>query len=403
MSLSDMQCRAAKPKDKSYKLADSEGLYLEVMPSGSKYWRLKYRFHGKEKRIALGVYPNVPLIEARQRKAEVKQELKKDIDPALSRLEKNQTSSYANSQTFGLVAMEWYGTNLDHWDPRYAKTVLHRLEKYVFIEIGNYPINMLKPLILLSCLQKIEKTAPEMARRVKQLCSHIFKYAIVTNRIEHDVTYGLEVALKKFKRGHFASISVDELPEFLNTLHNHKARLSRQTYLAIRLLFLTFVRTSELVEAKWAEIDFDKAMWIIPAERMKMGSEHLVPLSRQSIQILLELKNMNGKREFVFPSIPRPKQSMSKGTILMALKRMGYKNRMTGHGFRSLALGVLKEKLQIPHEIADRQLAHVPKSSNDRAYDRAKYMPQRTVMMQEYADYLDEVYVQILIARRPQV
>ncbi|MEJ7740327.1 MAG: integrase arm-type DNA-binding domain-containing protein [Chitinophagaceae bacterium] len=397
MPLSDMQCRAAKPKDKPYKLSDSEGLYLEIMPSGSKYWRLKYRIHGKEKRLALGIYPEVPLIEARKKKTDIKVELKEGKNPLLSRLEKAQTQIYADSQTFEAVAMEWYATQLDHWDPRYAKTVLHRLEKYVFIEIGNYPINALKPLLLLSCLQKIEKTAPEMARRVKQLCSHIFKYAIVTNRIEHDVTYGLECALKKFKRGHFAALSVDELPEFLNTLHNHKARLSRQTYLAIRLMFLTFVRTGELVEAKWTEIDLDKAMWIIPAERMKMGSEHMVPLAKQSIAILKELKEMNGKREFVFPSLPRPKKSISKGTILMALKRMGYKNRMTGHGFRSLALGILKEKLQLSHEVADRQLAHVPKNGTDRAYDRAKFLPQRSMMMQQYADYLDKVYTQFVI------
>lgn len=345
----------------------------------------------------LSVYPEVPLIEARKKKTDIKVELKEGKNPLLSRLEKAQTQIYADSQTFEAVAMEWYATQLDHWDPRYAKTVLHRLEKYVFIEIGNYPINALKPLLLLSCLQKIEKTAPEMARRVKQLCSHIFKYAIVTNRIEHDVTYGLECALKKFKRGHFAALSVDELPEFLNTLHNHKARLSRQTYLAIRLMFLTFVRTGELVEAKWTEIDLDKAMWIIPAERMKMGSEHMVPLAKQSIAILKELKEMNGKREFVFPSLPRPKKSISKGTILMALKRMGYKNRMTGHGFRSLALGILKEKLQLSHEVADRQLAHVPKNGTDRAYDRAKFLPQRSMMMQQYADYLDKVYTQFVI------
>jgi integrase len=387
-----MQCRTAKPKEKPYKLSDSEGLYLEVMPSGSKSWRLKYRSGGKEKRIALGMYPKVPLVEARQKKAEIKEELKKGLNPVLSRLEEKQTRSYADSQTFELIAMEWYRTNLAQWNPRYAQTVLHRLEKYVFCEIGDYPINTLKPLIILSCLQKIEKTAPEMARRMKQLISHIFKYAIVTNKVEHDVTYGLECALKKFKRGHFASLSVDDLPEFLNVLHNHKARLTRQTYLAIRLMLLTFVRTSELVEAKWSEIDFDKSLWIIPAERMKMGSEHMVPLSSQAITILSELKVLNGKREYVFPSIPRPRKPMSKGTILMALKRMGYKNRMTGHGFRSLALGVLKEKLQRPHEIADRQLAHVPRNSTDRAYDRAKYLPQRMEMMQIYADYLDKIY-----------
>lgn len=397
MSLSDTQCRSAKPKDKPYKLSDSEGLYLEVMPSGAKYWRLKYRLAGKEKRIALGIYPRVPLIEARRNKERVKSELQNGLNPVVSRLEKKQIAALASIHTFELLAREWHSKNVDHWHPRYAQTVMHRLEKYVFGDLGQYPISQLKPLVILACLQKIEKTAPEMARRVKQLCSHVFKYAIATNRIEHDFTHGLECALKKYKKGHFASVDVDELPALLKAIHNHKARLYHQTYLAIRLMLLTFVRTSELIEAKWTEFDLERALWTIPPERMKMKNAHLVPLSRQAIAILRELKEMNGHREYVFPSIPRPRKPISKGTILVALKRMGYKNRMTGHGFRALALGVLKEKLGYAHEVADRQLAHVPKSSTDRAYDRAKFLPQRIEMMQRYADYLDEVYMAELI------
>ena len=393
MPLNDMKCRTAKKKEKPYKLSDSEGLYLEVMPSGSKYWRLKYRINGKEKRIALGVYPKISLLEARKTKDTVKEQLKEGIDPLLARLEKRQTALFENNQTLELIAREWHSKNVKSWDPRYAQTVIYRLEKYVFNELGQYPVTALKPVLILACLQKIEKTAPDMARRIKQLISHIFKYAIATNRVENDATYGLECALTKYKKGHFSSIDVDELPELLKTIHNHKSRLYRQTYLAIRLMLLTFVRTSELIEAKWSEFNFEEAMWTIPAERMKMRSPHLVPLSRQATSVLLELKELNGKREHVFPSIPRPRKPMSKGTILVALKRMGYQNRMTGHGFRSLALGVLKEKLGYSHEVADRQLAHAPKNSTDRAYDRAKFLPQRIVMMQCYADYIDEVYL----------
>ncbi|PSR56643.1 integrase [Adhaeribacter arboris] len=391
MPLSDMQCRTAKPKEKPYKLSDMEGLYLQIMPSSAKYWRLKYRIHGKEKLISLGVYPKISLAEARKQKDSIKEELKNGLNPALVRLEKKQTATFNHNQTFELIAKEWHAKNVPQWHPRYAQTVMHRLEKYAFLEIGCYPIHLLKPVIILACLQKIEKTAPEMARRIKQLCSHVFKYAIATNRIETDVTYGLENALKKYKKGHFASIEVDELPDLVRTLHNHKARLYRQTYLAIKLMLLTFVRTSELIEAKWSEINFEQAIWAIPAERMKMRLPHLVPLSRQSLAILEELKEMNGKRDHVFPSIPRPRKPMSKGTILVALKRMGYSKRMTGHGFRSLALGVLKEKLGYSHEIADRQLAHSPKSSTDRAYDRAKFLTQRIAMMQQYSDYLDSL------------
>ncbi|MGA0556811.1 tyrosine-type recombinase/integrase [Larkinella sp. VNQ87] len=394
-----MQCRTAKPKDKPFKLSDGEGLYLEVMPSGRRNWRLKYRLHGKEKRIALGGYPQVGLQDARKEKNRIKGEIRSGLDPVLVKQETKLKAAFEHGQTFERIAREWHSKGVDTWDPRYAKTVLHRLEKYVFDDLGNYPIHLLKPLTVLSCLQKVEQTAPEMARRIKQLISHICRYAIVTGRTETDPTIGLEIALKRYKKGHFASLDIDELPAFILTLHNHKARLYQQTYFAIRLMFLTFVRTSELVEARWSEIDFDQAIWTIPAERMKMRSPHLVPLSRQALDILTELKKMNGKREFVFPSLPRPRQPMSKGTILVALKRMGYNRKMTGHGFRALALGILKEKLGYAHEIADRQLAHAPKSSTDRAYDRAKFLPQRIEMMQAYADYLDKVYLEELKKR----
>lgn len=242
-----------------------------------------------------------------------------------------------------------------------------------------------------------------MARRVKQYLHHIFLYAIATARVEHDPTYGLEHALKKYKRGHFASITVDEVPQFLLDLHEHKARMTRQTFLATMLMFLTFIRTSELVKSTWGEIHFERALWIIPPERMKMDNPHLVPLSRQAISILSELKEMNGNRKYIFPHHSKSRRHMSNGTILQALKRMGYNGRMTGHGFRSLALGLLKEKLGYSHEIANRQLAHVPKDSTDRAYDRALFLPQRTEMMQRYGDYLDQVYLEEIIKRFSQI
>lgn len=393
MALSDSQCRAAKPKSKPYKLFDYEGLYLEVMPSGSKYWRQKYRVHGKEKRLSHGGYPDISLAEARQKKLTVREDLKRGFDPALVRLEQEQTAAFAASQTFEEIGREWHKKQIEQWDPRYAQTVMHRLEKYLFPELGSYPIQMVKPLLILSCLQKVEKTAPEMARRVMGYCHFICIYAIATARLEHDPTYGLEHALKKYKKGHFASISVDEISTFLLDLHEHKANMTRQTFLATKLMFLTFIRTSELIKGRWEEINFEKALWIIPAERMKMDRPHIVPLPKQAISILLELKELNGHREHIFPSIPRPRKHMSNGTILGALKRMGYKGRMTGHGFRALAMGILKEKLGYAHELVDNQLAHA-KKGNDKAYDRATYLPQRTEMMQRYADYLDEVYLQ---------
>src|SRR5690606_26203536 len=204
MALTDMQCRTAKPKAKSFKIFDGEGLYLEVTPSGGKYWRQKYRIHGKEKRISYGAYPEVSLLEARQRLIQAKQMLKQGNDPVLVRQEKQQIAALAHAETFEKVALEWYDKQLGLWTARYAQSVMFRLKKYAFSEIGNYPISTVKPLMMLSCLQKIEKSSPETTRRIKALCSHIFKYAIATGRTENDPTYGLEAALIKFRKGHYA-------------------------------------------------------------------------------------------------------------------------------------------------------------------------------------------------------
>lgn len=392
MPLTDLKCRTAKPAAKRFCLTDSEGLYLEVLPSHAKQWRMKYRFQGKERRVTLGSYPQITLVEARKRRESIKDQIASGTDPELAKLKKLQLDGFVDSPTFTIVAKEWHDGNTPTWDDRYAKTVMHRLEKYVFDDLGSYPIKLLKPLSVLACLRKIDGTAPDMARRIKQIISAVFKYAIATGCVENDVTYGLELALKKYKKGHFAAIDLEELPDLLVALHNHKPRLHHQTFLLIKLMLLTFCRTGELIQARWKEINMEKALWIIPAERMKMRNPHLVPLSKQALAILTELQQMNGKREYIFPSIPRPRKPMSNGTILVALKRMGYGNRMTGHGFRALALGILKEKLGYSHEVADRQLAHVPKNSTDRAYDRATFLPQRIIMMQKYADYLDDTY-----------
>ncbi len=385
-----MTCQVAKPKIKPYKMADGEGLYLEVTPSGTKYWRLKYRIHGREKRISIGAYPAVSIADARKAKDELKKEIKVGIDPVLKRLQAAQTQALTQKLDFKSMAMEWYGKQIPLWNPKHANIIKHRFEKYIFPSLGSFPLADIKPLMMLNCLQKIEKTAPDLSRRMKAVCSHVFKYAIATGRAESDPTYGLEAAMKKFKRGHYASISVDEFPQFLSCLNGYENHVNRQTFLALKLLLLTFVRTCELVEARWEEIDFDKAMWVIPAERMKMNLPHMIPLSQQSLAIFRELKEMNSKREFIFPGYYNPRKYMSKNTMLIAIKRMGYNGKMTGHGFRSLALGILKEKLGYPHDIADRQLAHVPKSGVDRAYDRAQFLPQRIKMMQEYADYIDK-------------
>lgn len=394
MTLSNMACQAARPKLKPYKLSDGEGLYLEIYPNGKKHWRLKYRLHGKEKRISLGSYPSVSIAEARKSRTSMKSQLHSGTDPNFKRKEEAQLLAFAQEQDFRSMALEWHEKQCPQWSKSHAEIIKHRFEKYIFPLLGDFALTDIKPLIMLNCFQKIERTAPDLCQRMKSMCSHVFKYAIATGRADRDPTYGLEAALKKFKRGHYPSVSVDEFPDFLKCMYGYQDRVNRQTFLALRLLLLTFVRTAELVEAKWPEINFEKAMWIIPAERMKIKRPHMVPLSRQALDILYELEEMNGKREYVLPGFYHPQEPMCKNTMLVAIKRMGYQGRMTGHGFRALALGLLKEKLGYSHDIPDRQLAHVPKSSVDRAYDRAQFLPQRIKMMQEYADYLDKVYHQ---------
>ncbi|MCF0049549.1 integrase arm-type DNA-binding domain-containing protein [Dyadobacter sp. LJ53] len=389
MALSNMTCQAAKPKIKPYKLADGEGLYLEVTPAGNKYWRLKYRLLGKEKRISIGAYPAISIADARKAKEEIKKDLRSGFDPVLRRIQSAQAHAFNQQLNFKSMALEWHSRQVQLWKPKHAEIIKHRFEKYVFPDLGNFPLSDIKPMMVLGCLQKIEKSAPDLSRRIKGMCGHVFKYAIATGRAENDPTYGLEAAMKRFKRGHYASISVDEFPEFSACLKGYENRVNRQTFLALKLLLLTFVRTSELVEARWGEINFENAMWLVPAERMKMNLPHLVPLSRQSLSIFLELKELNVGSDFIFPGYYDRRRHMSKNTMLIAIRRMGYAGRMTGHGFRSLALGILKEKLSYTHDIADRQLAHVPKSGVDRAYDRAQFLQQRKKMMQEYADYVE--------------
>lgn len=394
MPLTDTQCSKAKKSNKTYRLFDQDGLFLEVLPTGTKSWRQKIRFGGCEHRVSHGRYPAISLAEARQKALEIKTAALRGIAPSLHIKKEAISRKFNADATFRNVAEEWLSKQTNQWTPRYMQSVRYRLDEYAFKEIGVLPIKQIKPTMVLACLQKIEVKSPETTRRVKALCSHIFKYGIATGRNETDPTYGLDSALRKFRKGHYASISVDEFPSFLMKVHEHRDRMARQTFLALKLLMLTFVRTAELIEAKRIEFDLENSMWIIPAERMKTRVPHMVPLSRQSKKIVEEMLAMHRNSEYLFPSYSRPRKPMCKNTILVAIKRMGYIGRMTGHGFRSLALGLLKEKLNYSHEIADRQLAHVPKSSVDRAYDRAQFLPQRIEMMQRYADYIDAVYIE---------
>lgn len=390
--LVDMALRQAKPAEKPYRLYDGLGLYMEVAVSGSRCWRLKYRYLNKEKRMSLGIYPEVTLVEARERREAARKLLANGVDPAMDKREKQRAAILNAETTFEVVAREWHEQQKDRWTKDYAANVLNRLEQDIFSVIGRMPIADIKPLQVLDALRRIEKRgAHEVARRMMQTCGQIFRYAVITARTDRNPAADLQGALKPFKKGHYAALEPHELPEFLHALEKNDARLFMPTRMAIKMMLLTFARTGELINSKWDEIDFDNAEWRIPAERMKMRRPHIVPLSHQAIAILREMQELNGKREYIFASQVYPRKPMSNNTILFALGRLGYKGRTTGHGFRALAMSTIKEKLGYRHEVVDRQLAHAPRNKVDAAYDRAQFLDDRKRMMQEWANYIDKV------------
>ncbi len=362
------------------------------MPSGTKIWRQKYRFGGKENTLTHGPYPLISLLEARDKRDAARKLLLSGKDPSQAKKDEKLAASINAATTFELVAREWHELNKDHWSQHYAMDILHRLEAGIFPHLGRRPIADITAPHLLDALRRIERRgAVEVAHRTLQFCGQVFRYAIVTGRMARNPATDLRGALRPSRHEHFAALDTRELPDFLRALERNDGRLYAQTRCAIRMLMLTFVRTRELIESKWDEFDLKDAEWIVPAERMKMRKPHIVPLSKQALAILLELKVLNGDREYVFASEARPRQHMSNNTILFALKRMGYQGRMTGHGFRALAMTTIKEKLKYRHEVIDRQLAHAPANKVDAAYDRAAFLDERQQMMQAWADYLDKV------------
>ena len=336
MSLSDAKARNAKTKTKPYKIADGEGLFLWIMPSGSKYWRMKYFFGGKEKLLALGVYPEVSLSEARERRSQARKTLAAGNDPSEIKKEAKRLAIMNSANAFEVVAREWFEKRKHGWTAKYAKTMLVRLERYVFPKLGKKAIAEISAPEVLAMVRLIEdRGALVLARRLMQISGQIFMYAIATGRAERNPVPDLRGALKTPVTKHHAFLKAGDLPEFLKKLEDYDGCL--QTKMALRLLLLTFVRTTELRAAQWKEIDLAKAEWRIPAERMKMKELHIVPLSRQSIAVLREAEKISDKEQYLFPNQHNPLTFMSENTMLYALYRMGYHSRTTGHGFRSTA------------------------------------------------------------------
>lgn len=387
MALTEREVRSATPRAKAYKLADGGGMYLLCAPTGARYWRLKYRFAGKEKLLALGVFPDVTLAEARQRRAEAKSALYKGIDPGVERKAEKRAALLSASNTFESIAREWIEKQGNLWTPEHAKRVRDSLQDEVFPDLGARPIIEITAPELLAALRKIEaRGALETAQRVLQRCDAVFRYAIATGRCERSPAVDLKGALKAPKRSNRPALSAADLPEFLRKLEAYDGH--RQTKLALKLQVLTWVRPGELRAAEWTEFDVDGAQWEIPGERMKMGLPHIVPLSSQAIAVLEELRPLTGGGRFLFPNQHKPGACMSDNTMLYALYRMGYHSRATGHGFRATASTILNEQGWNPDAI-ERQLAHVEKNKVRGAYNRAKYLAERRRIMQAWTDYLD--------------
>ncbi len=387
MPLTDIAIRTAKPKDKPYKLADGGSLYLLVQPNGSKWWRYAYRFGGKQKLLALGTYPEVGLAEARKHHMAARKQLASNIDPNEAKKEAKRAVLLNAENNFESVAREWHETKSHSLNPRYAGFVLRRLEADIFPKLGSRPIRDITAPELLLALREIEKRgAHEVAHRAMKACGQIFMYGIATGRADRNPAADLRGALKTPKKENFAHLQESELPEFVQKLETYQGM--RQNQLAVKLLMLTFVRTTELRGALWSEIDFDKAEWRIPAERMKMRRPHIVPLSQQAVLILKELKLMNGSWQFVFPNPYKPIKCMSENGVLNVIYRMGYRGRTTGHGFRHTASTILNEN-NFNRDHVERQLAHVETNKVRGVYNHAEYLPERHKMMQWWADYID--------------
>lgn len=380
MKLNARQVDAAKPREKAYKLADGAGLYLEVVPSGSRYWRMKYRFNGKEKRMAFGVYPAVSLAQARALRDDAKKKLAEGIDPSLAKKEEKLVRDVQLNNTFQAVALEWHGTKVSRWSEGYASDIIEAFNKDIFPYIGQQPVNEIKPLVLLNVLRRIEsRGATEKAKKVRQRCSEVFRYAIVTGRAEYNPAADLTSAMSGHESKHYPFLTVEELPDFFKALAGYTG--SPLVVLAARLLILTGVRTGELRGAFWSEFDLEKAVWEIPAERMKMKRPHLVPLSTQALEIVQQLKVMSGQYPLVFPGRNDPRKTMSEASINRVFKRIGYTGRVTGHGFRHTMSTILHEE-GFNTAWIETQLAHVDKNAIRGTYNHALYLEGRREMMQ---------------------
>jgi integrase len=398
--LSDTQIRTTKPVEKPIRLYDERGLYLEITPSGGRWWRLKYRFAGKEKLLSMGTYPDTGLKAARDKRDRARALLAEGVDPSETRRAEKASRSEVVVNSFEAVAREWHATiHLAQVSAGHAARTLIRLEQDVFPWLGGVPVGEIKAPQLLQAMRRIEaRGAIETAHRALHACGQVFRYAIATGRAERDPTPDLRGALKPVLVQHMAAITDPKrVGDLLRAIESYKGMPI--TRAALQLAPLVFVRPGELRKAEWIEFDLDAKQWRIPAARMKRtkqeklsGAAHVVPLSRQAVAILCELHPLTGHGRYLFPSPRTGDRPMSDNGVLSALRRMGFpSDEMTGHGFRAMARTLLAERLNVDEAVIEAQLAHAVKDALGRAYNRTEFLDQRRKMLQTWADYLDKL------------
>lgn len=390
MALTDTAIKKAKPREKPVKLTDERGLYLLLNPNGSRWWRFDYRFAGKRKTLSMGVYPDVSLKDARDKRDEARKLLAQDVDPGEHRKAAQTARIESLANSFEAIAREWFAKHKHSWAESHADKIIYRLEKDVFPWMGSHPIAEIKAPELLAVLRRTEsRGALDTVKRIKQNCGQVFRYAIATGRAERDPSQDLRGAIPPAKQNHFAAITDPvKVGELLRAIDGFRGTLVVQC--ALRLAPLFFVRPGELRRAKWADFDLDKAEWRYFVTKTK--TEHSVPLAPQAVAILRELHALTSHGQFVFPGRD-PKKPMSEAAVNAALRRMGYdtKTEITGHGFRAMARTILAEELHQKPEVIEHQLAHKVPDALGNAYNRTKFMKERREMMQLWADYLDKL------------
>lgn len=390
--LTDLAIRRAKPAEKTVRMFDGGGLYLEILPAGGRYWRMKYRrpVSGKESRLALGVYPTVSLADARARRDEAKRLLASGVDPGAQRKAVAASREAAEGDSFETIAREWLASRL--WVAGYHEKVTAWMENDVFPWVGARAARELTAPDFLAVARRVEsRGAIESAHRIIQNCGQVMRYAIATGRADRDPCADLRGALKPAPEKHHAAITEPtDLGPLLRAIDGYRG--THVVRCALQLAPLVFLRPVELRTAEWAEFDISASRWNIPAAKMKMRQPHVVPLSRQALAILEELRPVTGEGRYLFPSQRSPRRPMSENTVNAALRRMGFdKDEMTGHGFRATARTILDEVLHIRPDYIEHQLAHAVRDPNGRAYNRTKHLKERAAMMQAWADYLDKL------------